>query len=80
YFDMPYTLPKLDVVPVDTFRFRGMENWGLILLSGFSLPESSSGNSLATSHDATGGGSSGGSGGSSGSSRGSGSGSSGDGA
>ncbi|XP_029650204.1 thyrotropin-releasing hormone-degrading ectoenzyme-like isoform X2 [Octopus sinensis] len=39
YFDMNYTLPKLDVVPVNMYPLAGMENWGLILLSESFLPD-----------------------------------------
>ncbi|XP_014776693.1 uncharacterized protein LOC106873725 [Octopus bimaculoides] len=39
YFDMNYTLPKLDVVPVNMYLLAGMENWGLILLSESFLPD-----------------------------------------
>jgi hypothetical protein len=30
YFDMPYTLPKLDMVAIPDFAFGAMENYGLV--------------------------------------------------
>ena len=30
YFDFPYPLPKLDMVPVENFSAGAMENWGVI--------------------------------------------------
>lgn len=30
YFKIPYPLPKIDLVSVEDFSFRAMENWGLI--------------------------------------------------
>ena len=42
FYCIPYVLPKLDLVGLDTFIFGGMENWGLIFFSSSSLyvPES----------------------------------------
>lgn len=33
YFDCPYVLPKVDLVPVENFPGGAMENWGLVLFA-----------------------------------------------
>jgi puromycin-sensitive aminopeptidase len=42
YFATPYTLPKLDVVPIEDFSGIAMENWGVITFRARSLLVNSS--------------------------------------
>jgi len=37
YFDVPYTFPKLDLIPLGTMKFRALENWGAITFINYAL-------------------------------------------